>query len=75
MVRNISEQQFWDPEWWIRLSGPSADKPDTGGPSVAEQTIQLTLMTYFWWAKPVYVLVGMAMVTAYGGAEAERNVR
>ena len=51
------------PEWWLRLSSPGAVKPDTGdGPSAAQQTIQLTLMTYFWW----FILGGVGEIL-FGG--------
>ena len=51
------------PEWWLRLSSPGASKPDTGGgPSAAQQTIQLTLMTYFWW----FILGGVGEIL-FGG--------
>jgi hypothetical protein len=51
------------PEWWTRLSSPGTGKPDTGrGPSAADLTIQLTLMTYFWW-----LIVGGVGEILFGG--------
>jgi hypothetical protein len=44
------------PEWWIQLSHPDAGAPDTGSKppgtggtaAAAQQTLLLSLMTYFW---------------------------
>ncbi len=40
------------PGWWVRLSQPDNGQPAPGRKPLSEQTIQLTMMVYFWWIIP-----------------------